>query len=91
MLRRRSSGKAVQAGSIDQKNVEPAVIVVIEDGHAGAGGLDDVLLGVGATEDILHGEARFFGDIGEVGDGFGWGGVRGSRRARLWLAHRTRR
>src|SRR6202030_4523827 len=42
IARRRSSGKGVQAGSIDQENVWPAVVVIIEDRHPGSGGLDDV-------------------------------------------------
>ena len=72
MLGASPGGQSVEPGAIDQKNVGPAIIVVIEDGDAGAGGLDDVFLGVDAAEDFLHGEAGFFGDIGEVGEGLDW-------------------
>ena len=87
MISRRWSGrKRFEPGSVHQKNIGPAVIVVIKDRDAGAGGLDDVFLGVDAAEDLLHGEARFFGYVGEVGDRFGW---RGSLC--VWVLGRNRR
>ena len=37
-------GKSFELGAIDQEDVGPSVVVVVEDGDAGAGGFDDVLL-----------------------------------------------
>ena len=58
----------VQLRSIHQENVGPAIVVVVEDGDAGAGGLDDVFLGLDTAKDFLHGEAGLFADIGEIRD-----------------------
>ncbi len=75
-----SCGKALESGSIHQKNVGPTVVVVIENCDAGSGGLDDVFLCLPPAEDIGQGQARLFRDIGEVGDGGSIPGVGGGSR-----------
>ena len=62
-------GKLVEGGAVHQKNIRPAVVVIIKNGHAGAGGFDDVFFGVDAAEDIAGGETGFGGDIHELRDG----------------------
>ena len=79
-----SGGKAFELRAVDDKDVGPSVIVVVEDGDAGAGGLDDVFLCIHAAEDVLRGEAGFFGDVGE---GHNRGGS-GGRRLRLLRTQR---
>src|SRR5216684_6973398 len=69
--------RCVNPGAIHDENVGPAVIVVVEDSYAGASCFDDVLFGVHSAKDFLHGEAGFFGDICEVGNGLLWKGFRG--------------
>src|SRR6185437_10984496 len=63
-----SRGKAGEGGAVDDEDVGPAIVVVVEDGDAGAGGLDDVLLGLQAAEDVLHGQSRLFGEVGKPCD-----------------------
>jgi hypothetical protein len=67
-------GRAFELCTVDDEDVGPTVVVVIEDGDAGAGGFDDVLLCVAAAEDVRHRDARFFGDVEKLrqrGCGFG--------------------
>src|ERR1700733_14431452 len=49
--------------AIHQEYVGPTVIVVIENCHAAAGGLDDELLGVDSTVYVLHLQPGPAGDI----------------------------
>ena len=65
-------GKSFERRAIHQKNVGPAVVVVVEDRDAGSGGFDDVFLGVDAAENVLRGQAGFFGDVGEGRDRRCW-------------------
>ena len=65
-------GGLLKPGSVHQKNVRPAVIIVVEDRYASASSFDDVLLGGDAAENFLHGKAGLFGDIREVGNRPGW-------------------
>ena len=72
MARGRFCGRGrVEACPVDNENVRPAVVVVIEDGDARSGGFDDVFLAVHAAENYGIGKARFFCDVGEMGEGFG--------------------
>src|SRR5580692_4430764 len=66
----RFRGGGIEAGAVNDEDVRPAVVVVVEDGDAGSGGFDDVFLGVHAAENDRIGKAGFFGDVGEMGDGF---------------------
>src|ERR1700722_560466 len=61
-----SGGKSLEPRSIHQKNIGPAVIVVIENRDPGPGGFNDVFLGVDSTENVLRGQPGFFGNIDEV-------------------------
>src|SRR5271165_124972 len=45
-----AGGEAVERCAVDEEDVGPAVVVVVEDGHTGTGGLDDVFFGGGAAE-----------------------------------------
>jgi len=65
------SGKTFEGGAVDDEDVRPAVIVVIEDGDAGPGGFNDVFLGVDAAKDDDVREAGLFRDVGEISDGLG--------------------
>src|SRR5580700_10195569 len=50
----------------ENKNVEPAVIVVIEERHAAADGLEDVVFVVCRAVDSRHTQPSLESDIGEV-------------------------
>src|SRR5579859_7222433 len=64
-------GRSIESGAVHDEDVRPAVVVVIEDGDAGSSGFNDVFFGVHAAKDFRGREACFFGDIGEMSDGFG--------------------
>src|SRR4051812_12531807 len=66
--RRFTAGRGFKRSAVHDENIWPAVIVIVENGNAGAGGLDDVLLGANATEDVHHGEPGFFGNVFEICD-----------------------
>ena len=61
-----SRGRRVEAGAVDDENVGPTVVVVVENGDAGSGGFNDVFFGVYAAENYRLGETCFFGDVGEM-------------------------
>ncbi len=56
-------GEAFQTPSVDQEDVEPAIVVVVVEGDAAAGGLEQIFVLVLAAEDGFGVEAGFFGDI----------------------------
>src|SRR5215471_17137327 len=56
-----AAGKAFESGSIDQENVWPAIVVVVDDANAGAGSFDDVLLGIDAAEDVRRRQSGLAG------------------------------
>src|ERR1700722_6699859 len=62
-------GKAFQCGAVHEKNIGPAIIVIIKNSHAAAGGFDNVLFRVFAAEDSWHRQTGRLGHIGVVGDG----------------------
>src|SRR6266849_3117468 len=66
-----AGGQAFQFRTVHNENIGPAVIVIIEDGHAGSRSLDDVFLRVFAAEDDRRGEASFLRDVGKMHDGLG--------------------
>jgi len=66
-----------QRGAVHEVHVEPSVVVVVHQRDAGAGRLDDVVLGRAAGDMVERGQARRRGGIGE--DDSGRGG-RGGRR-----------
>ena len=78
-------GEAFQPPAVHQEDVEPAVVVVVVEGDAAAGGLEQILVLVLAAEDGLGVEAGFASDVGE-GDanvGLGLRRGRGQRLCRL--------
>ena len=58
-----SGGKPFEGCSVHEEDVWPSVVVVIEDGDAGSGGLNDVFLGLHAAEDIRTHQAGLFGYV----------------------------
>ena len=63
-------GGWIEGSGVHQKDIRAAVVVVIEDRDARAGGFEEILLDVAAAGDVDRGEACFFGDVAEVdGDG----------------------
>ncbi len=47
-------GEALQRCAIHDEDVGPSVVVIIENGDAGSGRLDDIFLGVHSAENICH-------------------------------------
>src|SRR5580700_12077264 len=66
-----SGGRRAEAGAVDDEDVGPAVVVVVEDGDAGSGGFNDVFFGVHAAENHGIGETCFFGYVDEMCERFG--------------------
>ena len=60
--------KSFQRRAVDDENVRPAIVVVVEDGNPGSGRLNDVFLRVLAAEDNGRSQAGFLGDVDEIGD-----------------------
>jgi hypothetical protein len=59
-------GGVFEFRAVDDEDVGPAVVVVVEDRDAGAGGFDDVFFGGDTAEGVGHGEAGLFRDVREV-------------------------
>src|ERR1700751_308132 len=69
-------GASLEGGAVYEENVGPAVVVIVEDGDAGASGFDDELFGVASPENVRHGEAGFPGDVEKLSQR-GGGGLAG--------------
>src|ERR1700682_4131298 len=63
-----AGGQILQGSPIDDKNVGPAVVIVVKDGDASASGFDDELFGTFPAEGGWSGEARFLRDVSKVRD-----------------------
>jgi len=63
--RRLTLGKALQGAAVHEEHVEPAVVVVVEEGRAAAGGLEQVAVDVLPSEDRDRVEAGLAGDLAE--------------------------
>src|SRR5207247_6623749 len=61
--RRGVAGRGFETGAVDEKNVGPAVVVVIQDRDASAGGFEDVVLGVFAADDRARGQTGGGGQV----------------------------
>ena len=59
-------GKTFQARAVHEKNVEPAVVVVIVEGDAAAGRFEQIFVFVFAAEERFDVEAGFFRDVDEA-------------------------
>ena len=62
-------GKTLESRAVDDEDVGPSVVVVIEDGNPGARRFNDVLLRILAAKHVHHRQSGFLGDIREIGDG----------------------
>ena len=61
-------GKPFERRSIHNENIRPSVIVIVKDGHARPGGLNDVFLGIDPAKYIHCGQPCFFRDVDEICD-----------------------
>ena len=78
---RRPWRRARQTSAVQNEQVEPAIVVVVEKRDPAPDDLDDVALRVLAAVHSRLGETRGFGDVGEAGEKRTSGGL----SARLWL------
>src|SRR5262249_1519249 len=78
--------KTVEARAVHQENVEPAIVVVVVERNAAAGGLEQIPVLVLTAEDGNGVQARFFRHIdkadAEVGAGRSGSGFLGKNRQR---------
>jgi hypothetical protein len=73
MIGGRFSGwKSFEFGSINDENVWPTVVVKVKNRYSCTGGLNDVFLGVLASENIHHRETRILRDVCKVRQRLGW-------------------
>src|ERR1700737_319327 len=88
-------GKTLEAGAVDQKNVQPAVVVVIVESHAAAGGFQQIFVFVLAAEDGFYVQAGLASNVekrdAEVVCWSRRGGRGRIRLSRLLLPGNTRR
>jgi hypothetical protein len=61
-----ASGKTLEAHSVDQEDVQPAIVVVIVESDTAAGGFEQIFVLMLATKDRLGVEARFSSNIQET-------------------------
>jgi len=72
----------LELATVDKENVEPAVVVIVVEGDAAAGGFEEIFIFVFAAVDGFGVEGGVFGDVekihaeGRVGGGSGFFGVR---------------
>jgi len=59
-----------ELSSVGEIDIEPAIVVVIEEGETGAFGFDDVALVIGIAPDVGGVEAGFAGHVDELDGGF---------------------
>src|SRR5260221_9151158 len=60
--------ESFQRGAVHNENIWPSVVVVIKNGHARSGRLDDVFLGFDSAKHIHCCKSRFFRDVHEICD-----------------------
>ena len=63
--------EGIKRRAVHHKNVGPAVVVIVKDGDAGAGGFDNVLFRVFPAENDGRGQAGFLGDVRKMRDRLG--------------------
>src|SRR5882724_4166487 len=51
--------ESFQCGSVHNENVWPSVVIIVKNGHACSGRLDDVLLGFDAAKHVHRRKPRF--------------------------------
>ena len=74
-------GKAFEPPAVDEENVDPVVLVVVEKGCAAARGFKQIFVAVLAAEDGLDVEAGFFGHVDKL---HAERRARHGRRSALW-------
>src|SRR5262249_1435143 len=62
----RSRPRCLKACAVDKKNIEPAVVVVVEERDAAPGGLHQIAILLLAAENRLGSEPRFLRDVDEA-------------------------
>jgi hypothetical protein len=67
------SEAAVELCAVDDEDIGPAVVIVVEDRDASAGGFDDVFFRGDAAEGVGHCEAGSFCDVYEIRERLGSG------------------
>ena len=82
--------ECVKGGAVDEVNVEPAVMVVVEQRDTGAFGFEDVFLGCGSGRVVPDGEASLLRDVLED-DGAGLDEAAGGDRSMLRVKERLLR
>jgi len=60
-----AGGKTFETPAVDEKNIEPAVVVVIIESDAAAGGLEEIFVFVLAAENGFDIKAGFVRDVKE--------------------------
>src|SRR2546426_325283 len=71
--------KAFQAPAVDEEQVRPSVIIEVEECHAAAGGLEQILIGLLASVNRLVGNPRLARHVGESNAGRELGGAQPTR------------
>src|SRR5437879_12083574 len=61
-----SVGKTIEPGAIYQKNIEPAVVVVVVEGNAATRGFEQILVLVLSAKDCFRIQAGLAGNIQEA-------------------------
>ncbi len=73
MIRRRvSSSWTIESGPVNQENIRPTVVVVVENRNARAGGLDNVFLCFLPAEDVQRKQPGFLCLVGKVDNASGF-------------------
>src|ERR1700724_2595894 len=68
--------ESLQLRAVDDENVRPPVVVIVENRNAGTSRLNNVFFGRNAPKRIGHGQASSFRDVREVGKRFRGGILR---------------
>ena len=58
-------GKTLEAPAIDEEEIEPAVVVIVVEGEAAAGGFEEIFVFADAAENGFNVEAGTFDDVDE--------------------------
>ena len=59
-------GKSFEPPAVDEKDVEPVVLIVVKECGAAARGFEQVLVAVFAAEDHFHIQPSLFGDVDKL-------------------------
>jgi hypothetical protein len=80
------SGESLQRRSIYEKDIGPAIVIVIKDSHTRAGALEDVCAGIIAAKNVGRSQSCLLSRVPEFGDlcrgALGRGGCSSPQRSR---------